>query len=130
MDFSDTACREAERGAIIAIQALESREKADKEKVLMYFFQTNTDDPKSRGRTGDKAIIESISPDPLSVYVIPETDQQKIRYVLDDKIHNPLLTGFVVDVNIEKDRKGKPKIYRVLRVHDVIYDDGDCEGNV
>ena len=129
MDFSDTACREAERGAIIAIQALESREKADKEKVLMYFYQTNTDDPKSHGRTGDKAIIESISPDPLSVYVIPETDQQKIRYVLDDKSHNPLLTGFVVDVNIENDRKGKPRIYRVLRVHDVIYDDSD-EANV
>jgi hypothetical protein len=34
-------------------------------------------------------------PEPLSVYVIPETDQQKIRYVLDDKAHNPLHTGFV-----------------------------------
>jgi len=126
MDFSDTACREAERGAVMAIQALESREKADKEKVLMYFYQTNIDDPKSYGRTGDKAIIESISPDPLSVYVIPETDQQKIRYVLDDKEHNPLLTGFVVDVNIENDRKGKPRIYRVLRVHDVIYDNSEA----
>lgn len=123
MDFSDAACREAERGAVMAIQALESREKADKEKVLMYFYQTNTDDPKSSGKTGDKALIESISPDPLSVYVIPETDQQKIRWVLDDKDHNPLHTGFVVDVNIENDRKGKPRIYRVLKVHEVIYDE-------
>lgn len=79
---------------------------------------------KSGGRTGDKAIISSVSPEPLSVYVIPETDQQKNRYVLDDKAHNPLHTGFVVDVNIEKDRTGRPGIYRVLRVHDVIYDEG------
>ncbi len=92
----------------------------------MYFYQTNIEDPKSTGRTGDKAIISSVSPEPLSVYVIPETDQQKIRYVLDDKSHNPLHTGFVVDVNIENDRKGRPRIYRVLRVHDVIYDEGDA----
>lgn len=121
--FSDEECRSAEKGAIRALEVLDQREKADKEKVLMYFYQTNIDDPKSAGRTGDKALIQSISKDPLSVYVLSEIDQQKIRYVLDDKDHNPLLTGFVVDVNIENDRKGQPKIYRVLRVHDVIYDD-------
>lgn len=87
-------------------------------------FHPNIEDPKSGGRTGDKAIISSVSPEPLSVYVISETDQQKIRYVLDDKAHNSLHTGFVVDVNIEKDRTGRPRIYRVLRVHDVIYDEG------
>jgi hypothetical protein len=125
MTFSDSACQEAERGAIRALQVLDGREKADLEKVLMYFYQTNIEDPKRAGRTGDKAIISSVSPEPLSVYVIPETDQQKIRYELDDKSHNPLHTGFVVDVNIENDRKGRPRIYRVLRVHDVIHDEGD-----
>jgi len=125
LTFSDSECRAAERGAIRAIAALDGREKADLEKVLMYFYQTNIEDPKSGGRTGDKAIINSVSAEPLSVYVIPETDQQKIRYVLDDKAHNPLHTGFVVDVNIENDRKGRPRIYRVLRVHDVIYDDSN-----
>ena len=123
LTFSDAACQQAERGAVRALEALDGREKADLEKVLMYFYQTNVEDPKSTGRTGDKAVINSVSSEPLSVYVIPETDQQKIRYVLDDKSHNPLHTGFVVDVNIENDRKGRPRIYRVLRVHDVIYDD-------
>lgn len=121
--FSDKECRDAEKGADKALFALEKREQADKEKVLMYFYQTNIDDPKSTGRTGDKALIESISKEPLSVYVLSEIDQQRIRHVLDDKSHNPLLTGFVVDVNIENDRKGCPKIYRVLRMHEVIYDD-------
>lgn len=121
--FSDDECREAEKGANRALLALEKREQADKEKVLMYFYQTNIDDPKSTGKTGDKALIQSVSKEPLSVYVLSEIDQQRIRHVLDDKSHNPLLTGFVVDVNIENDRKGLPKIYRVLRVHDVIHDD-------
>lgn len=121
--FSDVECRKAEKGATRVLAALDIREKADKEKVLMYFYQTNIEDPKAVGRTGDKAVISSISSEPLSVYIIPETDQQKVRYVLDDKTHNPLHTGFVVDVNIENDRQGRPKIYRVIRVHDIIYDD-------
>ena len=123
MHFSDKECRQAELGATKALIALDVREKADREKVLMYFHQTNIEDPKSGGRTGDKAVISSISPEPLSVYIIPETDQQKVRYVLDDKEHNPLYTGFVVDVNIENDRHGRPKIYRVIRIHDIVYDE-------
>lgn len=123
MHFSDRECRQAELGATKALIALDVREKADREKVLMYFHQTNIEDPKSGGRTGDKAVISSISPEPLSVYIIPETDQQKVRYVLDDKEHNPLYTGFVVDVNIENDRNGRPKIYRVIRIHDIVYDE-------
>lgn len=123
VSFTDDECKKAENGARMALAALEMTEKADKEKVLMYFYQTNTDDPKSAGRTGDKAYINSISKDPLSVFILSEIDQQKIRYVLDDKDHNPLQTGFVVDVNIETDRKGMPKIYRILRVHETIYDD-------
>ena len=123
MHFSDKECRQAEIGATRALAALDVREKADREKVLMYFYQTNIEDPKAGGRTGDKAVISSISPEPLSVYIIPETDQQKVRYVLDDKEHNPLYTGFVVDVNIENDRNGRPKIYRVIRVHDIVYDE-------
>lgn len=129
MKFSSDECREASAGAQKALYALDSREVADKEKVLMYFYQTNIDDPKSTGRTGDKAIIQSVHPNPLSVYVLAEVDQQRIRYVLHDKEHNPLHTGFVVDVNIERDPKGKPKLYRVLRVHDVIYDEPDSSAD-
>lgn len=123
MSFTDQECRLAEKGAGIALAALEHREKADYEKVLMYFYQTNIEDPKALGKTGDRAIISHISPNPLSVYIIPETDRNKVRYVLDDKAHNPLHTGFVVDVNVEKSPKGKPKIYRVVRLHDIVYDD-------
>lgn len=123
IEFSDLECKEAEQGAVRALRVLDDREKADKEKVLMYFYQLNIDDPKSGGRTGDKAFISSVIDKPLSVFIISEIDQQRIRYELDDKTHNPLYTGFIVDVNIEKDPRGRPKVYRVLRVHEVIYDD-------
>lgn len=123
MHFSDKDCRQAEQGATKALAALDVREKADREKVLMYFYQTNIEDPKTGGRTGDRAVISSITSEPLRVYIIPETDQQKVRFVLDDKAHNPLHTGFVVDVNIENDRNGRPKVYRVVRVHDIVYDE-------
>lgn len=123
VSFSDAECRLADRGAGLALAALDVREKADREKVLMYFYQTNIEDPKMEGKTGDKAVIESISPNPLSVYIIPETDRQRVRFVLDDKTHNPLHTGFVVDVNIERDLKGKPRIYRIVQLHEVVYDD-------
>lgn len=121
--FNDQQCAQAEQGAKRALKALDSTEKADREKVLMYFYQTNTDDPKTFGRTGDKAVIASITEKPLSVYILTDVDQQKIRYVLDDKSHNPLQTGFIVDVNIEHDRKGQPKVYRVMHLHDVVYDE-------
>lgn len=125
MTFTDKDCREATYGANRALQVLESSNQADHDKVLMYLYQTNLDDPKSVGRTGDKALISSISQKPLSVYIISDVDQQRIRYELDSKEHNPLHTGFVVDVNVEKDRKGQPKIYRVIRIHAVEHDDPD-----
>ncbi len=121
--FTDEECRQAAQGATRALAALEHREKADFEKVLMYFYQTNIEDPKALGKTGDKAVITHISPEPLNVYIIPETDRSRVRHVLDDKTHNPLHTGFVVDVNVEKSPKGKPRIYRVVRLHEIVYDD-------
>lgn len=71
----------------------------------------------------DKAFISSINDKPLGVFIISDIDRQGIRYELDDKTHNPLHTGFIVDVNIEKNPRGISKVYRGLRVHEVIYDD-------
>lgn len=125
MTFTGDECKKAENGAHKVISLLSETEQADKEKVLMYFYQTNIDDPKSTGRTGDRAIINSISEKPLSVFILSEIDQQRIRHILDDKKLKPLHVGFVVDVKIEKNPKGQPKVYRILRVHSEVYDDED-----
>ncbi|MEQ9210631.1 MAG: hypothetical protein RLN96_12485, partial [Pseudomonadales bacterium] len=123
VEFDSATAKEAHKGLIIAEQAMEVREQADYEQVLMYFYQTNTDDPKASGSTGDKAVISHITDRPLKCYVISETDQQRIRYVLDDTGHNPLHTGFIVDVNVETNPSGREMAYRLLRLHDVVYDD-------
>ena len=113
------------KGAMLVKQAMETSESADHEKVLMYFYQANVDDPKASGRTGDKAIITSVSTKPLKVYIIPETEQQRVRYILDDPDHNPLRIGFVVDVSVATDPRGKPVAYRVLKIHDTIIPETD-----
>lgn len=123
VSFDAPTASAAHKGLVIAERALEVKEQADYEQVLMYFHQTNRDDPKTSGRTGDKAVITHVSPRPLSCYILSDLDRQQIRHVLDDASHNPLRTGFIVDVNVETNPGGKPMAYRVLRVHDTIYDD-------
>ena len=125
MSFTSDQASQAEKGAINAKRALETKVQADEEKVLMYFYQANVDDPKSGGRTGDKAIVKRVSDKPLPVFILPETEQQRIRYILDDSNHNPLTTGFMVDVNVEKDARDIPRAYRVIKIHEVIYPEPD-----
>ncbi len=125
LNFTSSQCKQAEAGAVRALKALDANKKADHERVLMYFHQTNLDDPKGFGRTGDRAVISSINPKDKRVYIISELDQQRIRHVLDDKSHNPLHTGFVVDVNVETNPGGVALIYRIVNVHDVLYGEDD-----
>ena len=124
-EFDSATAKEAHCGLLVAERALEVREHAEYEGVLMYYHQTNREDPKISGRTGDKAIITHVNRKPLNCYVISELDRQKIRYELDDSSHNPLHTGFIVDVNVETNPAGKPVAYRVINVRDVIHEDDE-----
>lgn len=125
ISFTSEEASLASKGAMLAKASMEVRENADYKKVLMYFYQANVDDPKASGRTGDKAIITAISSKALKVYIIPETEQQRVRYILDDHNHNPLRTGFIVDVSVSTDPRGNPVAYRVLKIHDAIYSEPD-----
>jgi hypothetical protein len=82
-----------------------------KEKVLLYWYQARND-PKSNA--GDRAIIESIYPGPVKVFV---DEAIKSRLLLD--ADNPFTHAYVVDVAVET-VKGRPALYRILNVHEVI----------
>ncbi|MCW7552587.1 hypothetical protein NX722_07975 [Endozoicomonas gorgoniicola] len=123
--FTSDEALQARRGALLSKQALEQTSDADHKNVLMYFHQTNIDDPKADGRTGDKAVVKSLSIDPLSVFFLSEMDREKIRYLIHDKNQNPLKVSFNVDVNVETDKNDKPRFYRVSRVHEIYFDDED-----
>ena len=125
IDFSSEEAYNARKGALIAQKALEYKGEADYRSVLMYFYQTNTDEPKAAGNTGDKAIIKSISHKPLPVYFVSEMDQQRIMYTLEDPRINLFKASLVVDVNVETDRNEVPKFYRIIHVHQIIPGDED-----
>ncbi len=125
VSYSSDEAYQAKKGALLAQKALEYKGEADYKSVLMYFYQTNIDDPKSGGQTGDKAVIKTISDNPLSVYFVSELDQQKIAYTLSDPENNPFKLSYIVDVNVETDRNDKPRAYRILNVSDTIEDDDE-----
>ena len=121
--FSSDEAYEAQKGALIAQRVLEHGNDAEYANVLMFYHQTNIENPKSEGRTGDKAIIKSISDKPLPVYIVSELDQDRVKALVDDPHLNPFKASYRVDVNVETDRNGLPRYYRVLRVHEIIPDE-------
>jgi len=123
--FGSEESIEIRRGAMIAKQALEYRGSAQHENVLMYYYQTNTDEPKSEGRTGDKVVISSVSEQPLPVHFLSEIDKARIQASWDDPAFNPFKASYRVDVNVEQDRNSKPRYYRVVRLHEILPDEAD-----
>jgi hypothetical protein len=121
---SDEAA-EAERGALIAQKLLDYRGDADHKNVLMYFQRTSTDEPKSDGRTDDKAIIRSISEKPLTVHFASPLDQARINDLKSDPRANPFKAAYRVDVNVETDRRGTARFYRVVHLHEIMPEDDD-----
>ncbi len=80
------------------------------EKVLLYWYQARNE---AKSGTGDRAIIESISPKPVKT--IWADDLVKSQMVLDDE--NPFKEAYVVDVFVETIR-GKPALYKILKLHE------------
>ena len=84
-------------------------QNAVRERVLLYLYQARGD---LRSKSGDKAIIESISPSPVRVEFLNENVKRDVVAVHD----NPFRMAFVVDVEVGT-VNGKPLLYKVLAVH-------------
>jgi hypothetical protein len=121
--YSSDQAFEARKGAILAQDVLESKGDADYKSVLMYYQQTNTDESKSDGKTGERAVIKAIHPKPLPVYIVSNLDREKVMGHKDDPSLNPLKVSYLVDVNVETDRNDIPKHYRVTSIIETILDD-------
>lgn len=121
--FTSEEAAEAQRGALLAQKVLDYRGDADFPNVLLYFQRTSTDEPKSDGRTDDKAIINTISPKALPVHFASQLDAARVNDMKSDPHQNPFKSAFRVDVNVETDRNQVPRFYRVVQIHEVIPDD-------
>ena len=127
VSFAADEAMEIRRGALIAKQALDYRGNAQHPNVLMYYYQTNIDEPKSEGRTADRVVIRSVSEQALPVHFLSEIDRQRIQDRWGEVDFNPFKASYRVDVNVEEDRNGRPKYYRVLRLHEIIPDVAEDE---
>jgi hypothetical protein len=121
--YSANEALEARKGAMLAMDILEEKRDSQYKNVLMYFQQTNSEESKTDGKTGEKAIIEAIYHKPLSVYIVSNMDRERIMGDKKNTDVNPLKVSYMVDVNVEKDRNGVPRNYRVLKINNTIADD-------
>lgn len=122
MTFTGSEAYEAQKGALLAQRLMDEKGQADYKNVLMYFHQADIEDPKVFGRTGDRAVIRSIWPKPLPVYIVSGLDSDRIKSLVDDPKRNPFKASYRVDVNVETDRNKVPRYYRVVRLHEILGD--------
>jgi len=78
-------------------------------KKVLYWYQAKND---LFSKTGDRGIIESISPSPVKI----EFEDEAAKDAMLHGRQNPFLTGYVVDVSVET-IQGRPVLYKVLRYH-------------
>ncbi len=108
------------------LQEPQAQSKSGYEGVLMYWHQASRDPAKvePKRRTGDRAVIESIWPKPLPVYFMPGAAELKDAMLRREE--NPFNLAFIVDVDVGT-KRGRPVMYIVRKVHDVIRIDDDEE---
>lgn len=70
----------------------------------------------AKAKTGDRGIIEAITERPVKLRFLGEEAKRK---VLELDHENPLQCAFLVDVEV-RSVEGKPMLYRILEVKDVI----------
>jgi hypothetical protein len=95
------------------IAQLKEPETGFHDKVLLYWYQARND---TKSKTGDRAIVESISP--ANVKTIFATESIKAKMILDDH-ENPFKSGYVVDVAVET-VNGRPKLYKITEFYERI----------
>ena len=83
----------------------------------MYWHQTNKDEGKDSGRTGDLATIPSISHNPVPVLFPPDNVFLKREMMETDQ--NPFNLGFYVDVHVQY-LDNEPITYGLLSLNETI----------
>lgn len=101
------------------IEALKEPEQKRFNKRLMYWYAATRGKPS---KTSDKAIIETVSPKPMPVFI----EDPEIKQKMMDGKDNPFLIGFMVDVELLIVR-GEVRGYSILHLHGALEDDAPEE---
>jgi hypothetical protein len=119
LKFNTSQARTATRAIEERRTALENKSDADYQRVLMVFYQSNIKDTTLGVRTGERVLIEDISPDDRPLIYASKLAEEQIKHEIREAEDNVYKKGFIVDVNVEL-RRGKPIGYRVTNLHQVI----------
>ena len=85
--------------------------------VLMYWHQTNKDEAREKGKTGDLAVIPTVSHDPLPV-LFP-SEKASLKREMTDTEKNPFLMAFYVDVSVQY-ADGEATAYGLLELRNSV----------
>ena len=88
-------------------------------RVLMRLHQSSVEDLRVGKRTSEKGIVESIDMIPRTLIYASDMAGQRIKEEIMKPDGNPFQKGFVIDLDVET-VGGKPRVYRVIDVFDVI----------
>lgn len=115
--FSNHEAQKAAEGIERHKAELDAIDRADRERVLMYFRRSDSANVPVGKRSGELVVIEEISEKGLALSYGSNLAEERIK----DEIRNSLIyhRGFIVDVNIQT-KGGRPVAYSVTHVHDVI----------
>jgi len=92
--------------------------------VLMRLHQSSVSNLSIGKRTSEKGIVERIDLVPRTLIYASDLAGRRIKQEIQNPQGNPYSKGFVVDLDVET-VGGKPKIYRILDVLDVLDLDDD-----
>lgn len=117
--FNTQQAREAVKNIEAEQRLLQSRGHEPRPRVLMVFTQSNIKTSPVEKRTGERVIIEDISPHDLPLVYASDLAEEQIKHEIREADENVFKKGFVVDVSIQT-KNGKPVAYRVVNLHQVI----------
>jgi len=98
---------------------LEQSSEKIHERVLMYFTRSDIGNAPIEKRSGERAVIRSISEHDLPIMYASELAENKIKHEIREPDENIYKKAFSVDVSVQL-RGEKAIVYKVLSVHQVI----------
>jgi hypothetical protein len=98
---------------------LDHTDRVDHARVLLRFTRTDTTSVRPAEPTGERVIIESLSPKSRKVVYASDLVERRVKHEIRDEEDNIYKKVFVVDVNVEM-QNGKPYAYSIKHVHDVL----------
>lgn len=107
---------------VVANAAAQRREieqpgSATHRKVLLRLHQSSLDELKTGKKTAEKGVVERVDDKPRPLVYVSDLAGQQIKSAI--VAGSPWTKGFIVDLDVET-VGGRPKVYRVLEVHEII----------